>query len=601
MNSSIFASAFCIVLAVFGAPCYAQTNPLPAAKAGANFPNPLVRLAPANAQTLADALRSMSAQAGVAFVAEGKPFRARNSAPPLLPVISKWPESGLPLDDAVSQIAAAYDYDVERNGKVFLLRKRYTNPADLPDVTADELRLMLRDVVRAASGLPAPVAEMPSSEERNAPFTAAFYKTLTPDQIKRLSGNAAGSQYASVSEFSPAQKQILHDLVVSRHIQKAVGEAQQAQAALRECDQKTTAFGRVLQQSLPPYVSPDAKAPENPPTQTVSALCCIVRENGKTVFVPFAPDGRLRFRFTNRKIFYRTPQDDTDFAAPTPADFDRNHVLLPFPEETGTDTYTLHAQALKAWAGQNAPTFSPQNALAAKSVTVVGIDKSDSKALWRAAGAVYGLHVFRAADNGPLLMQRPRAYVARDLAGLDAAAFSAFPAPLIRLYRGALQAEEAVQMSKPSGLEPPPGASEAVKANLLVSKKQNARTMAALFAPARLKNALLHRFRVLLEPCLTPENDNRVLYQYLSQQAHDLWTLLLCADCLGNASEIENQTLPSTITDFDNGQLSASLFSGFGTTEPFLHFIFSVSDEKGFHSADAGSVSPVPNGYYEKE
>ena len=583
-----------MVVSVFAVSVRAQPAAPPAQTAGAA--NPAVRLLPANAQTLADALRQISKQTKAAFVCEGKPFRVRSSAPPLLPVIAKWPANGLPLDDAVSQIAAAYDYDAERSGSVFLLRKRYTNPEDLPDIPAEELRLSLRDAVRAASGLPAPTVAETTYADSSSLFAGKFYQSLTSAQISHLVAEKNGFVQLPVSELTAAQKQMMQDLVISRHIQSAIGGPGKVIAALRECSQESTAFGWGELASLPRRSETGLME-----TQTVRVLCCMVRENSKTVLVPFAPDGRMRRDFFDRQVFYRGPTENPndDRAAPTPADYDKNGAPLPPPNETGPDTFTLAQLANALTSGPHG--FAPHSELAPKSVTVVGISGGNAEALWRGAGAVYGLHVFRAAADGPLVMERPRPKVARSLPDLNAAVFSAFPVPLIRLFRGVFQTAEADRMSKPSGLEPPPGASESLKANLLYSKKQYARDIAGFDAANYLKVTAYHRFRVLLEPRLKDTVDGRVLYRDLDAKAHDLWTLALTINGLENASKLETETLDEKAADFSKGYLTSHLSNSITDDAPTLNMTFWLPNREGrtYRTADVGKI-PLPDSAAER-
>ena len=600
-------SAFCVfvllaLLALAAPPARAQTAVPPAAKAGAALPNPVVRLVPEGTQTLADALRQVSKQTGAAFVCEGKPFRVRNSPAPLLSVIAKWPDGGLPLNEAVQKIANAYDYEAERNGGVFLLRKRYTNPDDLPDIPAEELRLSLRDVVRSASGLPAPTVAQTTYADTSSAFGGKFYQTLSPLQISHLVTAQYGFVQLPVSELTSEQKQMMRDLVISRHIQGAISGPEKVVAALRECDQESTTFGWDNMESLPRRTKTGVLE-----TQTVRVLCCLVRENGQTARVPFAPDGRVRRDFFDRQVLYRGAVEDPnrDNTAPKPDDYDKNGTPLPAPNETGPDTFTL-AQLAEALTKRQMPSipgtphgFSPHEELAQKSVTVISINDRNAEALWRGAGLVYGLHVVRALENGPLLMQRPRARVARSLSDLNAAAFSAFPAPLIRLYRGVLHAAEAEELARPKAdyYKPKPGQSAEEKAILLASWADEARTMASLRAPRRLKDAVYHRFRVLLEPRLKTSETERVLYRDLDVQAHDLWTLALCISSLENASKLETETLDEKAADFDKGYLTSHINQSLTDGSPTLNMTFWLPGDrkgKGYKTSYLGQI-PLPD------
>ena len=53
-----------------------------------------------------------------------------------------------PLTELMRVLAAAYDYNLRRSGTVFLLVKRYSDPADLPSVTMGEWTRCLRQLAR---------------------------------------------------------------------------------------------------------------------------------------------------------------------------------------------------------------------------------------------------------------------------------------------------------------------------------------------------------------------------------------------------------------------------------------------------------------------
>ena len=569
MLCRVILSIFALFVGLSAAPVRAQNTPAQAAA------NPVVRLVPAGVQTLADALRSISQQTGAAFVCEGKPFRVRNLPAPLLPVIAKWPQNGLPLNDAVSQIADAYDYEAEQNGNVFLLRKRYTNPRDLPDLPAEELRLSLRDAVRASSDLFVPDI---SEGKKQAAFVQKFYQTLTPAQIRRLTGGDDGRADLPVSALTPAQKQMIQGLVLRRHIETITGGPEKMLTALREYDQTTTAFGEAMVRGGK--------------SEAVRALCCLVRENGKTAPVPFAPTSRVRFDFFERIVF-PVPHTDAplDRTAPTPLDFGTNGDPLPPPEETGPNTYSLQtlADALKP------SRFAAHEALAQKSVTVVGITTDNAEAIWRAAGLVYGFRAVRTEEGGPLLLLRPRARVARTFAELNEAVFSAFPFPLIRLCQGADEAaDKAAKVPKRAPLTGNDAADmETLEAELRAS-------IHALLVHEKANQAVqeeaLRRFRVWLDAPLKASNSNgtgRVLYRDLPPKAHDLWTLALMIAEMRRVSKIQNEPLPLMLTDFDKGYLWSRLNDGDGSRPPVLEIAFSVHTT-GYSTAEVGRL-PMPN------
>lgn len=53
------------------------------------------------------------------------------------------PSGNLSAEEEVAAVAKRFDYTSVHQGNVYLLAKRYTNPEDIPEVTAEECRLML--------------------------------------------------------------------------------------------------------------------------------------------------------------------------------------------------------------------------------------------------------------------------------------------------------------------------------------------------------------------------------------------------------------------------------------------------------------------------
>lgn len=92
-----------------------------------------------------NALEELSRRGNVAILVEGVPLT------PTLPETvgtDSGPGDALPLSQIVGKFAQAYDYEAQRKGNVFFLKKRYTNPADLPGVTLEECQALLRDSLR---------------------------------------------------------------------------------------------------------------------------------------------------------------------------------------------------------------------------------------------------------------------------------------------------------------------------------------------------------------------------------------------------------------------------------------------------------------------
>ncbi len=107
---------------------------------------PFIRLNESQKGDFRKALASLAEQGHVAIVAEGVPLR-----PHLLPQdAAKLVVSPL-VDDAVTAVAGAYDYTAQREGEVFVLKKRYFNPDDLPALTQSECEKALVSIKKVAA------------------------------------------------------------------------------------------------------------------------------------------------------------------------------------------------------------------------------------------------------------------------------------------------------------------------------------------------------------------------------------------------------------------------------------------------------------------
>jgi len=127
-------AVFAIVAHVFVIPPQVSAAPSPSSMS-------LVHLAPSDARQFQRAMASLASQAHVALVAEGVPLKPALSAAEAVNLTAE-----MPLDQAVSKMAAAYDYDAQRQGSVFVLIKRYSDSHDLPCVTLAECQRAADDL-----------------------------------------------------------------------------------------------------------------------------------------------------------------------------------------------------------------------------------------------------------------------------------------------------------------------------------------------------------------------------------------------------------------------------------------------------------------------
>lgn len=145
---------------------------------------PLVHLTLAQSGSFSEALDALAAQGHVAIVAEGAP---------LVPRLPKKDTQDLtapvPLSQAVTKIAASFDYDVQEKGQeqgdVFVLTKRYTDPKEMPCVTLEECDQAFKDMLTLLEPLN-PNFDEASDDHSKAMAFVTFFQSLLPEQLQKV-------------------------------------------------------------------------------------------------------------------------------------------------------------------------------------------------------------------------------------------------------------------------------------------------------------------------------------------------------------------------------------------------------------------------------
>ena len=189
--------------AVFQVPIAAAPTPVtirqeankPATRSSLTIP--IVTLLPQEASVFQDALRAISTQAHITIIAEDAPLHPRAFGKAIAP----------PNTDAVEvlgKVADAYDYDVSQVGPVFVLKKRYTDPRDLPAITLEECTQALNDVAQALDAM------NPDQGHDLAAFRLQrmqeLVASLSPEQLQAMQAKTAdtGLPLASLNDQQQA-------------------------------------------------------------------------------------------------------------------------------------------------------------------------------------------------------------------------------------------------------------------------------------------------------------------------------------------------------------------------------------------------------------
>ena len=185
-----------------------------------------VQLSAASLAHFETAMQAISAQAQVTILAEGAPLHAEVTGAPLAALQQTVPpDQPVPLDAALTNIAAAFDYEVAPvNAHSYLLHKHYGDPADLPLVTYEEMVHALGEMLKVVKTYD---SEVPHDlDETGAPkYLPAVHlvESLSPEQ------RAAAKSGLPLTALNPEQRQWAVDAENAyylRGISKCVEEEQ---------------------------------------------------------------------------------------------------------------------------------------------------------------------------------------------------------------------------------------------------------------------------------------------------------------------------------------------------------------------------------------
>lgn len=385
----------------------AQQAPASSAPAKASI---MVRLTPAQAGVFRDALTALAEQGHTLILAEGAPLHPK-LPPKDVPALPQ----DRPLEEAIRKVAAAYDYDVERDterrGSIFLLRKRYTDPHDLPCVTFDECARSVQDIIRVMSPFtPDSSPGMSASPRASSTINeleATFYgliNSLTPEQMQALQNKSL-----RVASLFPNQQALAWRFAMHFYVQIAFGEAQ---------------FPTFCFQYLPKAKIGEGTSPPHGSLPSYTFFGWGMPDpRGRPEMLPFSRSLSIRNGQADPRESPPAPNADqkTAFKARLEAIKQDGHVTL-----TG-QVATLSTASHEA----RGPRLKVDAALAAKPVTVAGEANAAPKEVFYALADLYDLQTVT-DDDGALLLTRRAALPPADVAGLSGAVLTAVPDPLLR-------------------------------------------------------------------------------------------------------------------------------------------------------------------------
>lgn len=499
-----------------------------------------------------DALNALSQKFGIALVAEDQPLPALSPSltsssasgasvadsgatreqagdpasptKPGAPAVSKKRPAATTAETAeaaVQQLATRFDYTVKRQGDVYLLIKRYSNPNDLPDVTVEECRIGL------GQADPSQVIAQKQGASLEAQIVSGTNSLL-------VNGLAHGNRITydrSRSLFLPSQLYLLTKEFYFRP------QRERMIATIHLLDQRYP--------SDPPFYW--KKVGE----KSVFGYEARLEPGADYLFLPVSDCDRIQV------VPYGVPLPHIRYVL-------RSTAALPSPDPTepGTlpqgvrqildDPASSHAVTLAEAVGAlnkrktDRMIYEVDPAYAAKHVTLAGVDRLSPNTLMQSLAAVYGLSVNRGSSRvvlttPPSPMPPSPFRIYREFGDFTR---RTIPDPIYRvLHARYLAGHKAGSQASPDVLQ--------LQAQY---EYQNAATA--------LRNVAIQRFRYLAEPQVKAQADGRQTLSHLDGRARALFTLALTASAYAGQCELADVPLPLYLTYQEDFLQNAVILGG---------------------------------------
>lgn len=503
-------------------------------------PAPRAQITPAQASTFFSAFTALAQQAHVMVVAEDQPLH-----PVLTPRAAaelKLNKDGEPLSTLLPRLAGAYDYDVVPSGMAFLLKKRYTDAADLPSVTVKECALALEETNRYAENFnPHFVLGLPD----RSPAIHDLIYSLTPEQLEAMKDIHRGVLVASLA---PVQQQEVWQFLMHMYVQTAITglpntigllsrvSATDPRFSWCDLDQITSPeFARRSAHANPLLFGYDTTRADGKPTfMTMSKPDQIKVQLDGGVRIRFRP--HIRNRLAEAPPAPDPPEIDQiepgDITDPLPVPANSLPLAPPVSSSLGDILTLLNVQT--AGPKGDGLKVTVESYLASKQATVFG--EATPRQEVAALAGVYGLRVLTEEKEGGkdrLCLTRRTPTATLDAAALHDVVGQFLPDPLIRAYRmhptyGAFDPNAPVSPI-PHGISP-----------LLVYAVRQIRTAA--------------------EPKIRVSKDRRVALSALSEQEGWAFAVTLMVDTMDSLIQLLTADPPRELTQFNELRLSGGLY-----------------------------------------
>ncbi|MCW3051219.1 MAG: hypothetical protein JWN14_389 [Chthonomonadales bacterium] len=504
-----------------------------------------------------EALSGLSKRFGVAFVAEGRPFLlgktgsvptqgtepAVGEATATAEVAASSPNDKQAADAEVQKVANQFDYEAVRQGNVYLLGKRYTNPDDMPDVTLEECRISLRSFLGCVGMYGALHDRKESITSIRSIVINQLYvnararsRDAIHDPMSAFQGinvNLPGNQRTGIPDFPWHATSLTTLYYFASHRDRIEG-------VLSMLD-RNRAFDPVFRwQTIgqhPVFGYDTQLNPQADPLFLPASDC------DRVVVTPY---GTL---FPRDDWWMRTDtilpdQDPTDPAG-------LSEQTRRFLDDNGRSSRAIPLSEVIAAINRRVPKkpgwklYKVDWPYASKHVTLVGADKLPPGELMQSLAAVYGLRVnYNLDDTVVLTMARSEnpspKYVStyRPIGIVDNLSEyvrANFPSPIYRLMHARFLAGR----TKPKNQDGP---------RLLEYETQyELQRMATTF-----RNSAMRELRYLVEPQVKAQSKAKLPLSRLGEREHILFTLAQTASGFADACELADVPAPPYITRHDD-------------------------------------------------
>ena len=386
---------------------------------------PVPRLDKSGVDAFQADLTQLSQQFSASFVVEGVPLRKT--------VLTEPAEAKPNVPQAVADFAAAYDYAAMKSDGVFMFRKNYTQPDDVPLVTLAECRLALHDAtfllgkflyIPPPHPYIEPVSVLIMSREKTRDI---LFDSITDAQWKQIL-RPAGMHFA---DLKPEQQQGVIHYVLRLNSQTILARTLGTEYHLDILAQRKPVVclrdgeslgGETLGKELRGLVLMGYEYPakkNNYPVFRPQNYPVFIRPDSQAVQYGLVYDKNDKTKFIN------IGKDETE---PSASDFALAKLGKAAPTVYLSEAVQkLNVRADKGGAAKS-PAFAVDAALAEKPVLIVG-DKAAPTVLFRALADVYGLRVTKDA-NGTQHMVRFRPKPPRTIQEMSPVLEAALPLPL---------------------------------------------------------------------------------------------------------------------------------------------------------------------------